>query len=84
MRYIYDFTLETLSTVFEEIHISWEQVVIVRIEMGDLHGVWNLPAQVGGRGAGCRKEYTMPALDQLYTLPSLSFPYVKWDNRFWL
>lgn len=74
--------------MFEETHISWEQIVIVRVEMGELHGVWNLPAQVaegrGGEVLGCRKEYTMPVLDQLYTLPSLSFPYVKWNNRFWL
>lgn len=35
--------------LFEETHISWEQV-IVRIEMRELHGVWNLPAQVGDRG----------------------------------
>ena len=32
--------------MFEEAYVSGEQIVIVRVETGRLHGVWNLPVQV--------------------------------------
>lgn len=56
-----DFTLETLSTVFEETYFVGADCVIGRVEVGELHGVWE-PASTswGGGGTGLRNTPYLP------------------------